>query len=224
MSRVVTCVAFGGGYARGMVRLEKSLVDVGWVGMVKAWATLPPGAAAPNRFPYEFKVRALEIAQSEGHTAALWADSSVWFLKNPDPIFERIERDGHYFFSEGWNVGQWCTDAGLRIMELSREEAFTIPSISAIMYGLDLSSEIGREVLNKQRAYCDAGAFFGDWNNDHGQVSANPDVLGHRHDQTCLSVIIHRMGLTLEVPSVFFQRKAPDVEVPPQFLATAAGM
>ena len=226
MKTCVVSVAIGSWYPRGQVRLAKSLTEQGYNGDLLFWnGEYPPGSPTHREAPYAFKICALEHARARGYDVALWADCSIWFVKPPTPLFDTIGERGYWFMTQGWNVGQWCSDDALPKLKITREAAFKMPMVAATFFGLDFRSEDSIKVLEWQRSRCDDGTFVGSWTNELQQVSMCPGVLGHRHDQTALSVIIHKRGLVMDYPPSFFAyQDQTKTEPHSRVLALARGM
>lgn len=104
-----------------------------------------------------------------------------------------------------------------------REINRTIPHIVAGCFGLNVASDIGRAILAEYyRLASETRAFCGPTTNANRadyplstpllgptvQPCGPPDVLGHRHDQTALSVIVWRLGCKLtDAPEYFSYAK-----------------
>lgn len=209
MSRVVINVATthpdgNDQYVRWQRRLLESLgpFDVPYI----AWRDqLPEGCPPHHAAPYAFKPHAFTEAVRRGCDRVLWCDAPVWARKDPSSVFDLLERTGHAFFRNGYNCGQWCTDAALDKHGLGRDEAMGIPDFTGCCMGLDLRSARSREFLNRWKAAADDGvSFVGDWTNERQQCSADPRCRGHRHDQVIGSIIAHQMGMPLTDPGELF--------------------
>lgn len=146
--------------------------------------------------PYAFKPYAIMQARERGYDTILWCDSSVAPIRSLDPLWTLIEQQGYWFSDNwNWNCGQWTSDEALTLLGITREEAFTIPHLCATAFGLDFKHRFGREFFSQWLKLLPA--FKGPWTNENGEASSDKRVLGHRHDQTALSVIVHRMGLNV---------------------------
>lgn len=102
-----------------------------------------------------------------------------------------------------WRFGIWCKS----VRALNRK----IPHVVATAFGLSMRQPIGRNILaeyfrlaSQTKAFC--GPWFNSnyqgpveaWRNRPGAQPCGPaDVAGHRHDQSCLSVIAWRLGCKL---------------------------
>ena len=185
----------------------------------------PPGCPTHQEQPYAFKHVAFDMSAARGNGATLWCDSSVWFIKPLDALFAEIEERGYWFMTQGWQVGTWCTDEVLPKLGTNRDEAFKMVMVTACMYGLDVTSDVGREVLDWMRARCADGSFRGPWQIDDGKAEDDPTkVRGHRHDQTALSVIVHKLGLKVDHCPGYLQYNYGEPAAEPEAVALARGM
>ena len=195
VKKVVVNVATGA-YVIGQRRLRRWCTDP-----VMYWADcMPPGALTHKRMPYGFKAWAIEAARLAGADLVLWADASISPMRPMDPLWDLIERQGYWFSRNGYTNGEWCCDAALPLLGITREEAFRQEHVTAGSFGLDLRSEIGRTFASEYLRLAQNGSFRGPWTNKDGEASADPRVSGHRHDQTAASVLVHRLGMALTNP------------------------
>ena len=157
----------------------------------------------------------------------LWARierDGYWFANNGWSNYEWTA-DGAYpdlFPTESrvrYGVGEAAS------LEYARDVNRKIPHVVATAFGLSMKSEIGRQFLAEYfRLASETKAFCGPWINSlHAdsptRVPYNkriapcgpPDVRGHRHDQSCASVIAWRLGMKLSSPpDVFAYGKSAD--------------
>lgn len=190
-------VGFGGWYPKGSRRLERSLIHHGFPGAIKTWTDeLPPGSPTHEECPYGLKPHAIKWATEQGHKSVLWLDSSAWCVKYPRVHEQAIDRDGYYIVGNGdWRVDQWTNDRCLEHFAVSRQQARDIPLISGGIIGLDFRNEIAREFFARYWNAMEAGVFKGEWRNPHWREGQDGRYRGHRHDQSCASIIAHQMGL-----------------------------
>lgn len=191
-------VADGIWYPTAQARLQRSLSAVEYLGARLVWTNeVPPGSPSHQDNPYAFKVWAFREAQRLGYDVVLWVDASCWAIKHPKPLFDIIARDGYLLFDNGANVGDWCTDEAMALLNRSREELRQIQMVACTIMGLDFRTGIGCEFLDHWQRMSQQGVFRGPWKNDNGEASSDPTVKGHRHDQVAAGVIAHDMGLKL---------------------------
>ena len=201
---IVTC-GVGKWYPRGVGRMASSYyatksfeqTDTAFVSVSSVNEQHLPDYLPPHsKQPYAFKPCLLmhTLRNDPQINRLLWLDASCWFVRSPAHLFGAFNCG--YFISDGWTVGQWCSDAARDILDLTYEEACKIPLLWAAAVGFDTRNETSMRVLEEWHRYATkTDAFKGSWSNQNGEVSSNPNVLGHRHDQTILSVLVHRAGL-----------------------------
>ncbi len=205
-------VGFGRWHPKGTDRLVRSLIHHGFTGAIKAWKDeLPPGSPTHEAVPYGLKVAALQWAFDNGHSSAMWLDSSVWCVRHPEQHGLLLARDGHYLLGNGdWRCDQWTNDACLAYFGLTREQAGSIPMISAGILGLDMRNERSREFFSQWRAAMEAGAFNGSWT-ARPEEGSGDRYRGHRHDQACASIIAHRLGMLIQPAEVYDMYYKPEM-------------
>jgi hypothetical protein len=162
--------------------------------------------------PFAFKPYCLAEAREHGGKLLLWLDSSCVAVRQLEPIFEQIERDGYILFRNGRRrVGEWASDEALSALGLSRDQAMEMPEVNAAVIGLNTSSPLANSFLERwHRAAQEGLAFRGvseqlrdenDYQDVKGnrnvRVSSDPRVRGHRHDQTVAGVLAARLGMKL---------------------------
>jgi len=207
-------MALGEHYQSLMGRLISSLRKHDDPVDVVSWSnTLPPGAPGGDMpwAAYCAKPFALKAAADQGYDIVLWLDTAYFAVKHSGPIFDHIEGHEYYVQQNGNMVGNWCTDAALETLEISREEAMQIPEIASGAIGLDVRKLNPHTFMNEWcRLASDGVTFIGAHANEAlgreeivrrrlpdrtvGFVSHDKRVFGHRHDQTAASVIAHKLG------------------------------
>ena len=108
---VITSFGKGQWYPKGIERLKKSCDQFG----VKCTPFLnyPLGSPTHEQIPYAFKIHCMEAVRHY-HNVVLWADSSVWLMNDPKPIFDIIKEQGYIIFDNfGNNNAHWCNDRQL---------------------------------------------------------------------------------------------------------------
>lgn len=189
-------------------------------GTLLTWCDcLPPESPPHSEAPYAFKAYAIKAALEQGYHEILWFDSSIVPIRPLEPLLELIEQQG-YWFSENlpqgqlnvapWNCGQWCSDSALRPLGITREEAFQIPHVIGSGFGLNFNHEVVQQFFEEFiRLARERTAFQGPWCNDNFEASDDKRVLGHRHDQTVVSVLAKRFNMGLTTPPLWIVDGAP---------------
>ena len=220
--RALVNVATGGRYLAMQDRLQKAARELGEKRISHWRGSLPPGSPSHKDVPYAFKAHALRHALLIGFDTLLWVDSSILPVRSLVPLWERIESHG-YWFSENlpfgrqdlpcWTCGPWTCDSALAPLKIDRETAFKIPQVIGTAFGLNLKDLRARALLNEFLLLAEEKtAFQGPWTNEAHQASQDPRVLGHRHDQTVLSVLAWRLGMKLTRPPAWIVDGIPKTE------------
>jgi len=193
----VVNVAVGPGHVRGQQRLTESLRAWKYQGDFISWTdAYPPGSPTHQSAPYAFKFFALKEALRRGYDTVLWLDASFWAIDEPMKVFRVIDKRGYALWLSGWTTGEWTSDAALKMLRITREEAFKYPLVMGGAVGISKYHAGAMELLKRMLVYAADGATFpGAWDNKRKQVSTDSRVLGHRHDQPPLGVESKRLGL-----------------------------
>lgn len=196
---VIISAGIGGWYAKGVERLEKSLNFHGWAGDVMTWKDVQPqDSRAHNDYPYYFKLAAFRGAIAKGYTHILWCDASFWSIQNPMPIFDFVNSNGFYIFRSGYTLAQTVNDAALEILQIDRDELDQQPEYASGCFGINLHNPDGQKLLERWGLYMDMGLSRG--SRSHNNESADPRFLHHRQDQTCLSLAMYTLALSVNEP------------------------
>jgi hypothetical protein len=211
MSRAIVSVGTGERYRDNLLRLEHGLLD--FRGTLKFWRDeLPPGSPPHADVPYAFKAWALKHVIDAGFEQVLWLDSSIVPMRPLDKIWSLLDERGYWFsknFPHGpittssipWKCGQWCADSALGPLGISRGMSFDIDLVIGGAFGLDVHRASSRYMFDELlRLARDGATFRGPWDNEGGRASSSRAVLGHRHDQTVLSVLAWRQAMELTTP------------------------
>jgi hypothetical protein len=151
-----------------------------------------------TKVPYAFKVYAIQRAKLLGYDVVFYGDASIYAVRSVKPIIDHVTRHGYYLEATEHNLGTWSSDAALAKLGIDRETAFSIPTIVAGCVAFDFRQPIASQILDRWFETANDGVTFpGSWNNTQGEVSSDPRVRGHRHDQTALSGIAHHLQLKL---------------------------
>jgi len=200
MNSVVSFADSTGSYAQKMKRLENSLKDTGFNGAFVGFNSTEIIGCKPHRgsgsIPYQFKPYAIKKA-SEHADIVLWCDSVVYAKHNIHSVFEHIATHGYLFFDNiGFSLGDYTNDKTLDYFGISREEAWNIPMIMACVMGFDFNNEKVKQVFQE---YLDLSEtlYKGEWDNSTRSESKDMRVRGHRHDQSIMSALIWKYGLTI---------------------------
>lgn len=191
MKAIVSLATNNGNYYQAIARLGDSLkgkFDGTFLGFMGEESVQAPKHANNN---YAFKLYAMSYARLLGYSKTFWLDSSVYAVKNVQPIFDYLDRQGYFFEDSGHQVGNWCNDQTLDYFKLTRAEAMGMRMLSSGFVGIDFTKDTSVEFFERWKSSMYAGAFNGSWSD-------------HRHDQTCASIIANQMGLKYSDNNNFF--------------------
>lgn len=206
MTGCIVSVATGDHYVKGQKRLMAS------GNRVLAWTnSLPAGSPAHSDVPYAFKAFALKDAVERGNPLLLWADASILPIASLGPLFDRIYEKGYWISRNGWMNSEWTADSAYADLGVTREQNATIPHVVATAFGINVTHATGRAILDEYVRLAKTRAFCGPWRNCAETPCGPAGTLGHRHDQTALSVIAWKMGLELSNPPDIFAYKGGEV-------------
>jgi hypothetical protein len=172
-----------GRYIEGMERLRQSLegkFDGDFIGFVGEESI---GAPLHSENPYAFKIYAFIEALKRGYKNILWLDCSVWAIKDVQPVFDVINKEGYIMQEAGHFVGNWCNDFTLDYFGVKRDYAMAMLCYgNAGFLGLNFATIIANEFFDKWQQAMLAGCFKGNWSD-------------HRHDLTSGSIIASKLGM-----------------------------
>lgn len=196
---VIICAGLGAWYPQGVGRLERSLNYHGWAGDLLTWKDIPPPASRPHEeYPYYFKIAAFEWALYRGYTHILWLDASFWAIQNPMPLFDAFNAHGFYMFRSGYSLAQTVNDFTLEALQLSRDQLVESPEYASGCVGLNFENPDARHLYGHWKNYMDQGLSRGGRSHDNG--STDPRFLHHRQDQSCLSLAMYKLKLSIDDP------------------------
>jgi hypothetical protein len=208
--RVILCsIGIGGWYPRGISRLISTLHQHSPGYEIQAWVnTYPFGSPGPvvedgvDYSGYCAKPFALAAARNSGADIAILCDAAFFAVRDIGPLVDHIARTGYYLCRNGNQVGHWSSDRCLERMNVSRADSFGIEEVSSYCVGLNFSDGRCTELLYRWCGYAaDRLTFPGPHTaimhdgRNRGFVSVDSRVRGHRHDQTALSILAHRLGM-----------------------------
>ena len=181
---VILYASYNMAYIRGLRWLVDYIQNSDYQGdilyKIGGWPDLEGGSFVLAHVPYAFKVCFFKEAQSLGYKRVLWLDTSIIPLISLNDAFQWIEENETLIVGNDHAVGPYFTNRkSAAYFGLTAEDTFTIPSCSSGIFGVDLSTPKGRELIDWwYRAAQDPHAFY------------NP-----RPDQSVLSLILFKMGI-----------------------------
>jgi len=198
-----TCVinfARGNWYRAGQDRLEASLLEAGYQGdMLLFKDETELGCPPHEEVPYAFKPYALKKATDMGYEVVLWADASVWAIRPIEPALNLIVTQGHLFFYN-CKCDTWTSDACMQGFGLIRDQLEIMPHLMGICMGWDMRRPKCQIFLERWMEKAKDGfSFPGSWTNHNHEVSNDPRVKGHRHDQAVGSILAWQLDMKLVI-------------------------
>jgi hypothetical protein len=195
----IISAGIGGWYSAGIDRLERSLSYHGWAGDVLTWKDrYPPASHKHEEIPYYFKIAAFEWALYRQYTHVLWVDASFWAIQNPIPLFDLFNSKGFYMFRSGYNCAQTISDAALSALDCNRDDMEGQPEYASGAVGVNFENPDGRRLYAYWKHLMDMGLSKGSRNHDN--QSQDSRFLFHRQDQSCLSLAMYKLGLSIDEP------------------------
>ena len=160
---------------------------------IGGWPNVEGGDLGLAFVPYSFKVCFFQEAKRLGYKRALWLDSSIKPIVSLNDQFAWIAEKGYLALGNTHYVGPFFNERSASAFNLSLEETFSIPSVSAGVFGLDFSVECANQALQSwYDAAKDPAGFF----------SARPE-------QNALSIILYKLGMTDWIP---YERVAESIQ------------
>jgi hypothetical protein len=219
INAVIINAAIGSWYPVGQKRLIRSLIEHGWNWDIMTWKDWP-NSHFDKSCNYNVKAAAFQEAIENDYTHILWLDSSVWAIKDPNPIMDIINEDGYYFWANGYNCAQECSDKCLEYFGVTRDEAEKMPVASTSMFGVNISNPIGKEFIERWIQSALDGVFHG--SRFHDNQSQDSRFLWHRQDQSAASIILNQLGCKIHDPGQYSSYYQP--VLPESVLFTMRGM
>jgi len=157
---------------------------------VLAWrGQLPKGSPLHGGMPYAFKAYAIKEALDQGFKKILWLDTSMYMINYWGDFWDELGKRGALFWEcDTGATGFWCGDSAMNLLGKTREELFNIPLMQGGVFAFDFSDAKARKIWEFYWHHVHSGALLGLWRKEHGFVSKDSRVHGHRHDMPILSV------------------------------------
>lgn len=190
----------GSPYPAGQKRLLNSLVHHGFRHDVLAFQDWP-NDSFDKECGYNIKAAAFYEAVEMGYTRILWVDSSVWAIRDIEPIFDHINMNGWFFWNNGFNAAITSDDNALEYFGRTRDQAEQIPDITTAIFGLHLENDKAWSFYTKWIETASRGMWATP--RDHGGGSTDPRFQFDRQDQSCATIIAHDLGMKGHNPGFF---------------------
>ena len=154
---IVTCAPYNHVYPHFVRSLEKGLEQQGFNGHLLYYIGGFPNPTGEEiqhiGVPYSFKIFAMLEAEKLGFDNVLWLDSAMLPLKNPQPLFDRIESSGS-FFIHGWWIGHRhhiyiLPKTRQLLLKLYGVDVATAPHLCTQIFGLNMKSPITKKIIQE---------------------------------------------------------------------------
>jgi hypothetical protein len=177
-------------------RMLKSFIDNGFAGtLLMANEINRPNYPLPKVMEYGFKAACINEAMDHGADIAIWSDSNMVLLKSFEELVQVILENPVFLMKNAWNVGQWSTPESLTLAGLTRQEAYSIPTVVSGFFAIDLRQE--RSFAEEFILHCQNPKILNGPRTIKSPDSRVNDYYGHRHDQIILSIMAHKRGIKL---------------------------
>lgn len=204
----IVSVGIGDWYGAGIDRLERSLIYHGWAGDILTWKDWPNEKYGRGSI-YNVKAAAFDEAIQKGYDHIMWLDASVWALKDPMTVFDKISSVGHFTVKNGFNGAQICSDKCLEYFGVDRNTAESYPSCAAGLMGFNLRNQRSKDFMDKWLKACQDGMFEG--SHQHDNQSTDPRFMFYRHDQSCATIIMGQLWMEIEEMGQDVSLYSPDM-------------
>lgn len=194
-------------------RLERSLdtfgPDADRIIWRKEW---PTGSPPHEAFPYGFKYYAVRDAFQKGYRYVMWLDAGTEAIAPIEPLWDRIKLLGYILLHGTDSLSKWISDYALEKFGYSRGQAKALKLAGGCLIGLDAQNSTAkgfydrwlgivqdrkllmganrkpREMSGVMRSLMLSDA-------DESIISTDPEVEGHRSDESCFSIVMDQMGM-----------------------------
>lgn len=188
-----------GWYPDGQKRIEETMKKNGFDGSFYLFQDNDFfGSPSHSDNPYAFKVYAIQYAINLGYDVVWWMDSSIYAVRDINPVLDIVKERGYFFEQCGFSAGQYSNDNALEYFGITRDEAMDLGLFSAGFMILDFTKDIVREFFARWKKSCEDGIFKGQWNNSNKTESQDERCLGHRHDMSCASIVAKQLKMDYE--------------------------
>ncbi len=194
---VILYSTYNRSYPQGLKRLLNCIDQSDFKGdilfRIGGWPDEAGGSLCLSHVPYAFKPCFFKEAQQLGYKRILWLDTSVIPIASLNEVFAIMEEKGCFVMGNTCMLGPYMNAHAAVYFGLTLEDTYKIPSCSSGLFGVDLSFQIGRTLLeNWYRAAQDPDAFF-----------------SQRPDQNSLSILLYQANISEFIDI----RKMPHAEI-----------
>jgi hypothetical protein len=166
-SCIVNCCPYNLKYPELVNEIPQTLSDLGFNGY---FYYLVGGCPNPTGkevkyvgVPYSFKIFMMLEAQQIGFTKVLWLDSAILPLKDPTPIFAKIEQEGCFLLHEiipGYDQRYILPKTRQLLKDLTGTDVVGGRHISTQVFGLKMDTEKTKKFVNAYYKMLELGTPF----------------------------------------------------------------
>lgn len=181
---IIVYSSFNRNYPKGVRRLIDTISRSDFRGhlhyRIGGWPNTAEGDLVLAGVPFAFKVCFFREMRRMGYKRVLWLDASILPWVNLNTIFQLIARRGFFVQANSHDVGIYMNEDSCSFFGVSMEMCRNIWSCSAAIFGIDFTNPKTAPIIDEWHAAAkDPYAFF-----------------SARSDQSALSIILYKMGLT----------------------------
>ena len=181
---IILYSSFNRNYPKGLRRFVDEITKSNFHGHVHyrigGWPNTAEGDLVLAGVPFAFKVCFFREMKRTGYKRVLWVDASILPWADINYIFQLIQRNGFFVQANTHSVGEFMNEDACKFFDVSVEDCSKILSCSAAIFGIDFTNPNTAPIIDTwYEAAKDPYAFF-----------------SARSDQSALSIILYKMGLT----------------------------
>ncbi|HSX13422.1 MAG TPA: hypothetical protein VLE96_03270 [Chlamydiales bacterium] len=179
---LILYASFNWHYPDGLKRVIKMAQESDFKGhilyRIGGWPNVEGGSLTLAHVPYAYKVCLFKEAQRLGYKRVLWLDTSIVPLVSLNTIFQMIKEKGYFAFANSHSVGPYTNNPSCAYFGITRRKSQKITSCMSGMFGVDLTQDIGKNLIDSwYLAAQDKKAFY-----------------TSRPDQNSLSILLDLLG------------------------------
>lgn len=211
LNRAIVCVGISQSRVLDIYvqRMERTFTEYGCADELLIWDQhWPPNSPEHRACNYAFKTHAVDYARWRGFRYVLWFDASCYAIKSIEPLWQRLERDGHILIEDDHALGRWSSDKSLAEFGVTRDEAMGVKLMSGTCWGLDLSLSRNNVFLDRLLSYAVPEHFNGTHQSrlpslrehprpgsEGAKVSSDERCWGHRSDEVYMALLAKELGM-----------------------------
>ena len=170
-NRCVVCsVPFGGKYTYYVNTLVQVLKDTGFNGyflyFIGGWPNPTGREIRYVSVPYSFKIFAMLEAQTLGFNHVLWIDAACYPLRNIEPLFDIIARNGallNWFHTPSDSLQHIFPGTKQLLIDLTGVDVLRAKFVNSIVMGIKMDSPEAKRFLQKYYEFAEMGTPFLSW-------------------------------------------------------------